>query len=546
MQAIYRSLRGGRHGARWVAVFFVVLTLVGVLTCADYGQNFDAVMEQRILKMNIHEYSYQILGEEHPFTQYMAWKEHRRISTHFDREHGQSAFYLAAPLLKMETYARDWFRPVWNAYTFLVFMAGVWAIYAFFKNLGASRMLSATASLLMYLTPRFFAEGHYNTKDLAVLSLMLVTVWQGLRFLKKPSLLRGLCFSFVGAMATNTRVVGLLAWGVVGICAIIQRFAKRDWSLRMAGVAFATIAGYVGFFLLLTPAAWPDILGHLNYTLETSVKYGVWSANVLYRGALTNPSITPFSWDYIPNLILLTLPLYMLPLAAIGQIATVRELFRHKARFFQDEKKLMLLVATFLWMCPLLYWLIVRPLVYNSWRHFYFLYAGIVLLAGYGIAYLSKLLSRKKMLKRAGIVALSLCLATSALGIALNHPYQYGYYNLLAKRPLEDYYDLDFWEVSTVSAMRKLYDMREELPYPLLIGGGEYLTTSSLKGEMILPYAMRLALDVQKTGEAPYMLYNTTYSVVYDAPYPPEGYHELFRIESYGNTLCIMYEKDFE
>ena len=67
-----------KRASLWVALFFLAMTLVGVVTSFDYGHNFDAVSELDILQANIYEYAYQILGEEHSFTQYLAWRGYSR------------------------------------------------------------------------------------------------------------------------------------------------------------------------------------------------------------------------------------------------------------------------------------------------------------------------------------------------------------------------------------------------------------------------------------------------------------------------------------
>lgn len=115
---------------------------------------------------------------------------------------------------------------LWHAYTWLWFMLGVWAIYGFCRETGLSRPVSCAGALLLYLCPRFFAEGHYNNKDMVLLSLVLCTLWLGVRLLASPGFLRGLLFSLAGAMAANTKIAGAFAWGVMGLCAVVMLTAR--------------------------------------------------------------------------------------------------------------------------------------------------------------------------------------------------------------------------------------------------------------------------------------------------------------------------------
>lgn len=132
-------------------------------------------------------------------------------------------------LLPLQEEAPDRVMVLWHAYTWLWFMLGVAAVYGFCREAKLSRPVSCGGMLLLYLCPRFFAEGHYNSKDMVLLTLFLCTLWLGLRFLKQPGFLRGALFSLAGAMAANTKVVGFFVWGLMGLCAVVLVTAQRRW-----------------------------------------------------------------------------------------------------------------------------------------------------------------------------------------------------------------------------------------------------------------------------------------------------------------------------
>ena len=50
-------------------------------------------------------------------------------------------------------------------------------------------------------------------------------------------------------------------------------------------------------------------------------------------------------------------------------------------------------------------------------------------------------------------------------------------------------------------------------------------------------------LKVRYRQNMPYLFSNTTYARIYGTK-PPEGYHELIALESYGLRICTIYEKD--
>ena len=182
-------------------------------------------------------------------------------------------------------------------------------------------------------------------------------------------------------------------------------------------------------------------------------------------------------------------------------------------------------------------------MLYNGWRHFYFLYGPIIALAGLGLKMLDIQLMKSRTGKLAGIAALALVLLYQGLGIALNHPYQYAYYNELAADVQTDY-ELDYWELSTLNAMQQLAHSADRNPeLPLILGGGDPMSLFSLKqSAAMLSADLRAELSVTEDADAPFVLSNSTYAEIYSA-YPDARYQALFSVESYGNVICTVYER---
>ncbi len=530
-----------------VALLFLALLLIGLSSCADYGLPCDEPAEQLILQENMHEYAIKLLGEASGAARWYESRGIGRISESIERDHGECAYYAFAALLPSLLDRPERLTVVWHAYTWLWFMLGVLAVYGFCRETGLSRPLSAMGMLLLYLCPRFFAEGHYNNKDMVLLTLVLLTLWLGVRFLKRPVLLRGALFSLAGAMATNTKIAGALAWGVMGLCAVALVTADRRWTLRMAGVALWTVLLYFVFYALLTPAVWTDPIGYLHYLLINASDFSRWPGVVVFRGMVFEHSVNPLPRYYLPWMITVTLPMYVLPLAAAGQFQALRRVWRQKAMALRDPVSLALTAASLCWFLPLLYAVIARPLVYNGWRHFYFVYAGIVVLAAHGIqAFMTvgRRFGGDYGMHRLFAAGLCLFFLWTAGDISRNHPYQYGYYNRLAHDSAEAEMELDYWDVSTLNAMKRLLEADREEKLPLVLGARDDMSWFGVeKGYEVLGEEERSSLTIAKDRDAPYLFFNTTYARIYGVA-PPEGYHELFGLDSYGLRLCTVYELD--
>ena len=530
------------------AVFFAVLLAVGLASCPEYGLPCDEPAEQVILQENMHEYALRLFGADSAPARWYAAKGIAPISQSVEKDHGQAAYYAFVPVLTALADSPHVLTVAWKMFTWLWFMAGVYAIYGFCRELGISRPVSGIGSLLLYLCPRFFAEGHYNNKDMVLLSLVLLTLWLGLRFLKQPGFLRGALFSLAGALAANTKVVGALPWGLMGLCAVVMVTANRQWSRRMALVALETVGLFAAFYALLTPAMWAGPWEYLQYLLLNASGFTRWTGVVVFRGMVFDHDVNPLPRYYLIWMMLVTLPLHVIPLAAAGQIAALIRFIKRKAGALCDPGTLALTAASLSWFVPLLAAVVIRPLVYNGWRHFYFVYAGVVILAAYGVQailhYARKICLELPMHR---VIAAGLCvlLGWMALGIAQNHPHQYGYYNRLGRARAETEMELDYWDVSTVGAMERLAGSKRNETLPLVLSGSDPMSYFGVEhGYEVLQPEIRQRLTITEDVEdAPYILYNTTYALIYGID-PPEGYHELFSIKSYGLKMCTVYEKD--
>lgn len=523
--------------AIWIALLFAALTLLGLLATPGYGLPCDEPAEQVILQENLAEYAASLLGESSEAALYYANLGVNRISRSVERDHGQSAYYLAAPLLTWLGNAPDRLTVAWHAYTWLWFMAGVVALYILMRALGLSRPLAFATALFLYLSPRFFAEGHYNNKDVVLLSLTLLTLACGARFYHRPTLARALPFALMGAMAANTKIAGAFAFALVGLSTLGSLLARRALTRSRLLAGLGAIGMFLGFYALLTPALWAGPLAYLRYVLGNAAGFSRWTGVVLYRGAIYDPThglALPHS--YLPVMVLLTTPLPTLLFAAVGQVSALRRCLR------RDPARPFLVALTLLWLVPVTYVVAAQPLMYNGWRHFYFIYASIAAMGGLGLKAASRWAGGRKGWQTVLTAVLAAVFLWQGVGIALNHPYQYAYYNVLAQNAERDF-ELDYWDVSTVNAMRALARQKPDTAAPLVLGASDDMSLFGVdKGYPALAPAEKAALAPTSSAGAPYILYNITYARIYGAA-PPEGYTPLISIRSYGRTICVIYAK---
>ena len=86
-----------------------------------------------------------------------------------EKDHGISGYYLYGLVFPQIEHNETLRYTLWSVVTWLWFMSGVWSLYAIARHMGLSSVLSCTSALLLYLSPRFFADGHLNNKDVVLL-----------------------------------------------------------------------------------------------------------------------------------------------------------------------------------------------------------------------------------------------------------------------------------------------------------------------------------------------------------------------------------------
>ncbi len=525
---------------RLVALFFLFLTVLGLCLGGGYGVPWDEKNQQVTLKSNLYEYGLILLGEDNSWIRYAHEMGTIPISKSVERDHGSALFYPMAFIYFIED--AHLVMLIWHTYVWLLFMLGVIAIYIIMREIGLPRMLSCMASLLLYLSPRFFAEGHYNNKDVLLLSLALCIFAFAARLSRDRRFLWVLLYSLFGAVTANLKIIGFFAWGLAGI-AVLWRwildksFGKRDIRLIAAGVGI-----FLAAYFVITPALWRQPLELFQYLIDNMNHFSRWEGNVLFQGTVYHPANgESLPWYYLPKFILMTVPVAYLLLALVGQICAIIMCVKG------DRNRPILITMTVFWIFPLVYAMLSSPLVYNGWRHFYFVNAGLVVMGGIGLWWFYRLTRKTRILKATFALAAASVFVFQGASILINHPYQYAYYNVLAGN-VQGQYELDYWTLSSYNALQKLATSTTRNQNLPLVFSTTQMDFTSIDYPLqnnydALPKELRDKMEYESLSEdAPYLIYNTSYLSGND-PTPPAGYTELFSIVGYHQVLAVVYEK---
>ena len=492
-----------------VGTFFAAFFLVGLAIYKDYGLSWDEMINRDNGTM---AFNYAFKGDP-------------SLLTYTDRYYGvafEMPLIMIEKILKLET-SRQVFL-MRHLATFLMFFLGVVFFYRLNKDHFRSRRIGLLGSLMLILSPRLFAESFYNSKDLVFLSLFIIGIYTLFKFLEKTSLFRAAVHAFVCALLIDVRVLGILVPGLTLIfCVAGMMTGQRSRRLRRRKDVFSLLLFFAltsGLTVLFWPILWKNPLGQFIQAFKTMSQYP-WDWPILYWGRQLASTNLP--WHYIPVWMLITTPLLYSAIFLIGVSRSFIEISRRRFRlFFEDEKRneLVLLLWFFI---PLLAVIVFRSVVYDSWRHLYFIYPAYLMLSIKGML---TLLASLKSAGRTGKVLAPLFILTMFLGLiqaaafmVINHPFQNVYFNGLAGSDLRANWELDYWGLSYRQALEYIlrHDRAEQISVYVANYPGE-LNQYILKPED----KKRLVVSSGPEGAA-YVLSNYRWHRE-DYPYPNEFY----------------------
>ena len=523
-----------KHARTAVALFFLAILITGFITTGSYGCAWDDVGEMNILRMALKEYA-SILPIETPYSQMLMSSPLPRISESIERDHGICMYYPLFWAVCNESMPYQTLTQIWRIHTWILFTAGLFALYCLGRHMGFSRAVCCAGVLIMLLSPRFFAEGHYNNKDIPLMVLVLMVLWQTARLMEKPSFARGMCFALAAGFCAATRVIGVAFVGLGGLMVIVHLCMQKRMNLRAALFGLATIAMTAAIYVVLTPSFLSDPSGFIQYVLKNAVGFSRWHGNVLFWGDIYEVANLHPPRLYLPTLIAVTTPLWALGLLSAGCFLLLHRIWKDRFRMLADRQGAMLCTIVLGWTMPLGAGMLVRMLVYNGWRHVYFLYGPLVLCMMYG---LHRLLQVKP--RRIIAAALAVCMASTAVSIAVNHPYQYAYYNVLVpKENRAAIFELDCWNLSCVDALNQLLAQTEG---EVKVAASDRYSRSGLS--MATGYIdderLFVVTETDPVSQPDYILANLSYAVM-GGFVADESMQPIVTISAYGTPITVIY-----
>jgi hypothetical protein len=317
---------------------------------------------------------------------------------------------------------------------FLLFGGGVLAFHRLALRHVKHRGLALLGVAMFLLSPRVFAHGFYNPKDVPALALFTLSMLTMHRFLELPSRARGVVHGMCCGLLVGLRPFGLLvpAATVMFLLTTSGRGERRGLLKPAAwwGIAFALM------LIASWPALWSNPFAGLSGAITDNTSR---PGSGLFMGRMLDG--TP--WHYLPTWMAITTPWPYTLLFLAGLVAIVLRggsvlRYRHASS------------ACVWFFGPLVALVVLRIGLFDEWRHVLFVYPAFLLIALEGAALLLKLAGRARnpeIARRGAGVALVAALLPAAWWMLANHPFEYAYFSVPSAW-VDGRFELDYWGLS--------------------------------------------------------------------------------------------------
>jgi hypothetical protein len=413
-------------------LLLLLFSIVGVISAPAYGFAWDEYEQRHIGEVC---YNYIFSGDLFYF-EYNA------------RDHG-AIFELFLFIIEKTigiTENRDIYL-MRHVISHLFFLIGALYFYKLIFLIYKNKVLSLLGFLLLVVHPTIYGHSFFNSKDIPFLSLFIICFYQFTAAFRDKKLNQILFLGLFTGLLINIRIMGILfaVFVIFFLCFDLFVLKKEKGSVKkhlllitlfLCSAALSTIATW--------PLLWQNPLDNFLYAFNNLSRYP-WEGTTLFNGESIN--YQTMGWNYIPTWFVINTPIVYLVLGFSGiilfMIRTFKKLITLNFKAI-DKNNLMFLLS---FVVPIFTVIILHSVLYDTWRHLFYIYPAFILLA----IYLLNELTDTKFKVIIQSIALTSILSVSIF-IVSNFPFHHIYFNQFVSLHKGEYirnnYEMDYWGVS--------------------------------------------------------------------------------------------------
>lgn len=426
-------------------IFFIIYLLFGLLIVNDYGISWDEPTSRMNGLVNL-KYIASILELDGVLARY---QNIPNLMDWMDKDYGVAFELLLALgeyLFNIQERRIYLYRHI---VTFIFSGFGIAALYAMTNTLYKKWYIPYFSVILLILSPRLFADSFYNSKDLVLMSSMSLAFYSMTILIRVQNTGNLILHAFLTAFAFDIRVIAIIIVPLTFVGIILSNFTSR--ASVWIGVKYCLLYFIFStlFVYLMFPYLWSDPYSNLINVFAAMAKFR-WHGELLYFGSTIVSSSLP--WHYIISWILITTPVLYLLLFLVGICSLFLSLWRND-NFINNELRVNSLLQIFALTLPICAAIVLKSVLYDGWRQFYFVYIPFVMIATLGFYYIDELLLKFKFCRLLFYVAIFVNFSLISSWMVKSHPLQNVYFNIMAGSNWRENFDLDYWGMGNREAL---------------------------------------------------------------------------------------------
>ncbi len=413
-------------------LLFFLFAVLSVFTFKDYGVSWDEPVTR---EMGYVYYDYVFNGDH-------------KLPTYVDRDHG-SGFELFLILFEQPFHYADTkgIYQMRHLVTHLFFLFSAFCGYLLFLKLSRKQMVACVGFLLFVLQPRLYAHSFFNSKDIPFTSMFMISI--ALSYMAfttqkaKWYLLLGAACGFTCSIRMPGILLPVVLAAVIGIDIVIALLNRK--SIIHPTLLFAFfITSFCATFILFWPTLWGSPVHNFAECYGMMSHFVRWQGDILFNGILYKGTNLP--WIYVPEWFCISTPIIWLLAGFAGTALTLTVFIRKPVIGIQNNQTRFYLICIALFLLPVVMVIFLNSVVYDDWRHLYFISAPFAVL---GVHAIDRLLAYRTKLLTITLCGLQIVLV--ACFMIGNHPFQSVYLNEFVSRKkdhIKNNLEMDYWAVS--------------------------------------------------------------------------------------------------
>jgi hypothetical protein len=467
-------------------VFFSIYLIIGLYIFDDYGVGWDESLSIRNGIINCFEINkklnYIILPESkvNELIEKSGFSD--KINDVKDFEYNYlgaiNEIILLVPVIITKNY-NDSHNIIYirHLMIFLIFWISAIFFYKIIYDRYKSQLFSIIGCSFLILSPRIFADSFYNSKDIVLLSFVIIAIYFSIRFFKKNNIKYAIICALFSAIVVDIRILGIYLPVLVVLFLLIILLKKHN-ELKLN--SFYPLISFLILLFLYIYIFWAYLwdgnpISKFLEAINVVSRIG-YHPDILYMGKVINSAYLPWHYSFI--WIFLTTPVIYTLLFFVGLYFIIKKGIKIDNWFINND----LLVDIFLLLCvivPLISIISLHSVLYNGWRHLYFVHVGLILTSIHGAYNLNNLLNGKKIFK--GLIQGSIILyLTYILTVMIKlHPHQMLYFNVISHKTAFENFDYDYWGLTYRKGYEKLLSYNNESSSKIRLWTNEFLIPNS-------------------------------------------------------------------